>query len=132
MEYACGIANSKIIIVLGHTKCGAITSACNDFEMGYITGLLEKIKPAIVNEKTIKIDRNGSNTAFVNEVSTVNIHLTINNIRQKSSIIRKLEEDNKILIIGALYDIETGIVTFYDEHLTNEILKQELNSDSEQ
>lgn len=119
MEYACGVAGSKIIVVLGHTKCGAITSACDNFEMGYITGLLHKIKPAILNEKTIRIDRNGTNVDFVNEVSAINVHLTLKEVRSKSEILRKLEKEEKILMVGAMYNIETGEVTFYDEHLSS-------------
>ena len=88
MEYACGVAGSKIIVVLGHTKCGAVISACDNFELGYLTGLLHKLKPAIINEKNIKIDRNGSNTTFVNEVSAINVHLTLDEIRSKSIILR--------------------------------------------
>ena len=120
MEYACGVAGSKIIVVLGHTKCGAVTSACDNFEMGYLTGLLHKLKPAILNEKSVTLNRNGSNIQFVNEVSAINVHLTLDKIRRKSDILRQLEKDGKILIIGAQYDVETGDVTFYDKHLAEE------------
>ena len=124
MEYACGVAGSKIIVVLGHTKCGAVTSACDNFEMGHITGLLHKLKPAILNEKSTKTDRNGSNIKFVNKVSSINVHLTLNEIRNKSSILRKLEDEEKILMVGALYDVENGEVTFYDDHLRAKYLKE--------
>ncbi len=119
MEYACGVAGSKIIVVLGHTKCGAVTSACDNFEMGHITGLLHKLKPAIISEKTFKTNRNGSNTAFVNEVSAINVHITLDEIRQKSAILRELEENGKIIMVGAQYDVETGEVTFYDEQFSS-------------
>jgi len=125
MEYACGVAGSKIIVVLGHTKCGAVISACDNFEMGHITGLLQKLKPAIRNERTIKVNRNGSNTAFVNEVSAINVHMTLSEVRNRSNILRKLEDDGKILMVGALYNVETGEVTFYDDHLSNTILNTE-------
>jgi carbonic anhydrase len=72
MEYACGIANSKIIVVLGHTQCGAVISACNNLKAGHLTGLLNKITPAINLETTTKIDRNGQNQTFVNNVSAIN------------------------------------------------------------
>lgn len=117
MEYACGVAGSKIVVVLGHTRCGAVISACDNFEMGHITGLLKKLQPAIINENKIKTDRNGSNKAFVDSVSTINVHLTLKEIKDKSTVLRDLEEDGKIIIVGAMYDIETGEVTFYDEHL---------------
>ena len=132
MEYACGVAGSKIIVVLGHTNCGAVISACDNFEMGHITGLLKKLKPAIINERTIKADRNGSNTAFVDEVSAINVHMTLTEVRNRSAILRKLEEDGRILMVGALYNVETGEVTFYDEHLAETILNQEfLNKEIE-
>jgi len=114
MEYACDIANSKIIIVLGHTKCGAIISACDQVKSGYLTGLLSKISPAIDKESAVKEDRNGKNATFVNNVSIINIHFSIGQIRQKSLILSNLEKNGKIMIIGGLYDIETGIVTFYE------------------
>ena len=114
MEYAVGIANSKIIVVLGHTKCGAIISACSNFKSGHITGLLNKIKPAINSETETKIDRNGENLTFVNKVSEINVHLTMDQIRKKSELIRTYEKEGKILIVGGLYDIDTGAVSFFD------------------
>lgn len=131
MEYACGIAGSKIIVVLGHTKCGAVISACDNFEMGHLTGLLHKLKPAINSEKLTTVNRNGSNIQYVNEVSAINVHLTLNEIRNKSIILQQLEEDGKIIIVGAQYDVENGEVTFFDEHLSEEtqnteFIKEEL------
>lgn len=114
MEFACGIANSKIIVVLGHTQCGAVISACNNLKTGYLTGLLDKISPAIYKETATKVDRNGQNLTFVNNVSAINVHLTIGQIRKQSNILDSLEKEGKIVIVGGLYDIETGIVSFYD------------------
>ena len=114
MEFAIGVANSKIVLVLGHTKCGAITSACNNYKSGYITGLLSKINPAIEMDTITKIDRNGQNLTFVNRVAEINVHLTINQIIAKSTVLRELENDGKILIVGGIYDVETGIVEFVD------------------
>jgi carbonic anhydrase len=114
MEYACGVANSKIIVVLGHTKCGAIIGACSNYTGGYLTGLLSKIKPAIDLETYTKIDRNGDNIRFVNNVSEINVQLTMEQVRQKSTLLRNLEKDGKIMIIGGFYEIETGEVSFYD------------------
>jgi len=113
MEYACDIVNSRIIVVLGHTKCGAVISACNDLKSGYITGLLSKIKPAIQYEQFTKENRNGNNIEFVNKVSRLNMHHTIDQIRSQSIILHQLEQEGKILIIGAMYDIDTGVVTFF-------------------
>lgn len=112
MEFACGIANSKIIVVLGHTQCGAVISACNNLKTGHLTGLLNKITPAINQETTTKTDRNGQNLTFVNNVSAINVNLTIGQIRKQSSILADLEKEGKIIIVGGLYNIETGEVIF--------------------
>jgi len=113
MEYACGVANSKIIVVLGHTRCGAVVSACDQVKLGHITGLLSKINPAIESEKTTITERNGQNFLFVNNVSKINVELTINKIRQQSPILSDLERDGKIIIVGGIYDVETGEVSFF-------------------
>ncbi len=114
MEYACGVANSKIIVVLGHSKCGAITGACSNYTGGYLTGLLSKIKPAIDLETYTKIDRNGDNIRFVNNVSEINVQLTMEQVRQKSTLLHNLEKEGKIMIIGGFYEIDTGEVSFYE------------------
>jgi carbonic anhydrase len=113
MEYACGIVNSKIIVVLGHTQCGAVISACNNLKTGHLTGLLNKITPAINQETTTKTDRNGQNLTFVNNVSAINVNLTIGQIRKQSSILVDLEKEGKIILVGGLYNIENGEVTFF-------------------
>lgn len=115
MEYACDIAKSKIIVVLGHTNCGAIISACNNVEIGHITTLLKKIKPAIESEVTVKNERNGSNVRFVNNVSINNVNHSIKQIREQSSILRNLENNGEIIIIGGLYSVETGVVKFFEK-----------------
>jgi carbonic anhydrase len=115
MEYASGVANSKIVVVLGHTKCGAIISACSNYKNGYFTGLLSKIDPAIQLETTTKFDRNGNNINYVNNVSEINVHLVMAQIRKQSPILHDLEKDGKILIVGGLYDIDTGTVSFYED-----------------
>jgi carbonic anhydrase len=117
MEYTCDIANSKIIIVLGHTKCGAIISACNQLETGHMTSLLSKIKPAIDKEVTTKVERTGQNHTFVTNVCIINAVLMINKIREQSQILNKLEKEGKILIVGGLYDIESGEVIFFDSEI---------------
>lgn len=114
MEYACAVVNSKLIIVLGHTKCGAIISACNNVKTGHLTGLLSKIKPAIDKEVTTRVARTGQNLSFVTNVSIINVRLIINQIMQQSMILKKLEKEGRILIIGGLYDIDSGEVTFFD------------------
>jgi carbonic anhydrase len=114
MEYACSIANSKIVVILGHTRCGAVISACNNIRSGHLTGLLSKIKPAVDKEVSTRIDRTGQNHSFVTNVSIINVRLTINQVREKSAILNKLEKEGRILIVGGLYDIDSGEVTFFD------------------
>lgn len=114
MEYACSIANSKVIVVLGHTKCGAIIGACNSIKLGHIAGITKKIEPAILREVTIVDDRTGNNMEFVNRVSIQNVMLTISQVRAQSPVLVDLEQQGKILIVGGLYNIDTGEVTFID------------------
>lgn len=115
MEFATKIVGTKVIVVLGHTKCGAIVGACNHVEMGHLTTLLNKVQPAIYAEKETKEDRTGKNMQFVNNVTELNVHLTIERIRRESPIIAELESSKQIKIIGGLYDVETGKVTFYEK-----------------
>jgi len=117
MEFACDIANSKIVVVLGHTRCGAVISACNNIKSGHLTGLLNKIKPAVDKEVETRLDRTGQNHSFVTNVSIINVRLIISQIREKSVILDKLEKEGRILIVGGLYEIDTGEVTFFDSTL---------------
>ncbi|MFO7657604.1 MAG: carbonic anhydrase family protein [Bacteroidales bacterium] len=112
MEYACRTANSKLIVVLGHTRCSAIISACNKLELGHFTHLLSKLTPSIENEKETTINRTGTNESFVNNVTRNNIILTIKQIREKSPILQEMENNSSIKIIGGLYNVETGEVQF--------------------
>ncbi len=112
MEFATKVAGSKIIVVLGHTKCGAIAGACNHVELGNLTTLLEKVKPAIEKETTITDARDGNNKQFVDRVAAINVDLTIDRIRKESPIVAELEQQGAIKIIGGMYDIATGAVTF--------------------
>lgn len=115
LEFACKVAGSKLIVVLGHTNCGAVKGACDEAQLGYLTQLLEKIKPAINLEKSFKDNRNGNNLAYVNEVAIINISNSIQNIINKSSIIKELMDQGAIKIIGGLYDVASGAVLFFDE-----------------
>jgi carbonic anhydrase len=114
MEFATKVAGSKVILVLGHSRCGAIVGACNHVEMGNLTTLLNKIQPAIYNEKTTKEKRDGSNPTFVQNVTEINVHLTMERIRRESPIIAELESTRQIKIIGGLYDVENGKVNFFE------------------
>ena len=114
MEFATKVVGTKVIVVLGHTKCGAIVGACNHVEMGNLTTLLNKIQPAIFSEKQTNENRTGSNVAFVNNVTELNVHLTIDRIRRESPIIAELENSGSIKIIGGIYNVENGQVIFFD------------------
>lgn len=114
MEFGVYDKGVKLIIVLGHTKCGAIKGACDQVELGNLTSLLNKIKPAIESEKTIVENRNGSNITFVNKVAEHNVFGTIDRIRKESSLIAATEQAGDIKIVGGLYDIVTGKVSFYE------------------
>jgi len=114
MEFATKIVGTKIIVVLGHTKCGAIAGVCNHVEMENLTTLLNKIRPAIVNEKTITENRNGTNSEFVYKVTDIHIKLTIDRIRRESPIVAELEQQGAIKIIGGVYDVENGQVSFFE------------------
>lgn len=115
LEYSCAAANSKLIVVLGHTKCGAVISACNNYKSGNITTLLSKISPAIDLEKSIQTDRNGGNLTFVNRVSEINVKASISQIRKKSPVLNEMEKEGQIKIVGGMYDIDTGKVSFFDD-----------------
>ena len=115
LEYACKVSGSKVIVVLGHEYCGAIKSAISNVKLGNITTLLEKIQPAVVNAgKDFNGDKSASNPEFVEEVCSYNVQLSIDNIRQKSSILKEMEEKGEIMIVGAVYDMESGEVDFMD------------------
>ncbi|WP_375586547.1 carbonic anhydrase family protein [Cyclobacterium xiamenense] len=113
MEYAVKYAGSKLVLVLGHTKCGAVTSACQKVNDGNITALLHKIQPAIERaEKEATVSTNTQE--FVEKVATFNVLEAMEEIRERSAIIREMESDEKIQVVGAVYDVETGIVNFFD------------------
>ena len=113
MEFACKLAGSKIIVVLGHNKCGAIRGACDHVEMGHLTGLLSKIQPAIDAEKSIEEDRTSSNEDFVSKVTLINVKQAIKNISQKSPILKEMIEKGEIQVVGGVHDLVTGKVEFY-------------------
>ena len=116
MEFTCKLAGTKVIVVLGHTACGAIKGACDDAKLGNLTTLLSKLKQAVeaVNEPSDTSLRNSRNIDFVNNVAEKNVHLTIENIRLKSRVLQEMEENGEIKIVGAMYDIKDGSVTFYE------------------
>ena len=116
MEFACKLAGTKLLVVLGHTACGAVKGACDDAKLGNLTSMLAKIKPAVkatIEPADVSI-RNSSNTVFVNDVSTKNVELTIDYILENSPVLKEMQSDGSIKVIGAMYDITSGKVTFYE------------------
>lgn len=117
MEFACKVAGSKIIVVLGHTKCGAVKGACDHVEMGNLTALLSKIRPAVDDETTTTTNRNSNNSVFVENVATINVKRTVKSIMERSPILKEMIESGQIGIVGGTHDITTGEVTFYSDTL---------------
>lgn len=114
MEYGCKVAGSKVVVVMGHTKCGAVNAACSHVELGNITGLLDKIQPAVSaiysSRKISKKEK--MSDSLVEEVAIHNVKLSIDRIRVESEILSDLEKEGAIEIIGALYDVSNGKVKF--------------------
>ncbi len=115
MEFGCKVAGAKIIVVLGHTKCGAVKGACDHVEMGNLTALLTKIRPAVDDETTTTENRNSGNAEFVEKVATINVKRTVKSIMERSPILKEMIESGQIGIVGGTHDISTGQVTFYPE-----------------
>ncbi|ADV48566.1 carbonic anhydrase [Cellulophaga sp. E16_2] len=115
MEFASKLAGTKLIVVLGHTSCGAIKGACDHARMGNLTALINKIEPAVaaVKEPQDESLRNSKNLEFVDAVSAENVLQTIKNVRERSQILADMEKQGEIKIIGAMYDLSTGAVDFY-------------------
>jgi carbonic anhydrase len=113
MEFACKVAGAKLIMVLGHTKCGAIKGACDNVKLGSLTGLLDKIQPAIDLEKDSKAaDRNSENSVFVENVASLNVGVVIEEISKKSPILSDMIKKGEITVSGGVYDVGTGAVKF--------------------
>lgn len=114
MEFGCKVAGAKIIVVLGHTKCGAIKGACDGVELGKLSGLLNKIQPAVESETATKVNRTASNPDFVENVAEINVHRNVIEILDKSPIIKEMIENGEIGIVGAMYNVAIGKVEFYE------------------
>ncbi|NER14335.1 carbonic anhydrase [Leptobacterium flavescens] len=116
MEFASKLAGTRLILVLGHTSCGAVKGACDDAQMGNLTALISKIKPAVaaVTEPSDPAQRNSQNIDFVNDVAVRNVHMTIDRIRKESPILKEMEDNKEIIIIGGMYDISNGAVSFFE------------------
>jgi carbonic anhydrase len=113
MEFACKLAGAKVVLVMGHTACGAIKGAIDNAELGNLTGLLAKIKPAI-EATTYSGERSAKNYGFVDAVARKNVEMTVADIRKDSPVLAELESKGGIKISGAMYNLETGAVEFFD------------------
>ncbi len=113
MEFACKVAGAKLIVVLGHSKCGAIKGACDHVEMGNLTALLSKIQPAVFDEKSELDNRNSSNSEFVEKVAAINVTRTVQAIVERSPILKEMIGSGEIGIIGGMHTISNGEVVFY-------------------
>ena len=112
LEFACKLAGSKSILVMGHTSCGAVKGACDDAKLGNLSQMLDKIKPAVdMTESTPSEARNSSNLDFVNKVAVNNVLLAINKIREESPVLKEMEDNGEIIIAGGMYDVKTGRVS---------------------
>jgi carbonic anhydrase len=113
MEFATKLAGAKLVVVLGHTSCGAIKGACDGAELGNLTALLAKIRPAVDAVKGFKPEqRTSANAEFVAKVTEQNVRQTVSDIRKDSPVLAGLERDGKIKIVGGVYDLKTGKVAF--------------------
>jgi carbonic anhydrase len=115
MEFACKVAGSKFIVVLGHTKCGAVKGACDHVEMGNLTALLSKLRPAVDDEAVTKSERNSKNSEFVENVASINVRRTVKDVMDRSVILHEMIKKGEIGICGAMYNVETGVVEFYQD-----------------
>jgi carbonic anhydrase len=114
LEFACAVAGAKTIVLFGHTACGAIKGAIDDVEMGNLTGLLARVKPAISGTKFTG-ERSSKNAAYVDAVARTNVLLGLDGIRRRSPILADLEKKGTIQIVGGMYDLATGSVEFLSE-----------------
>jgi carbonic anhydrase len=112
MEFACKLSGSKVVLVMGHTGCGAIKGAIDNAELGNLTGLLAKIKPAVA-ATTYSGERTSKNYAFVDAVGRKNVEITVSNIHKDSPVLAEMESNGAIKIVGAMYNVGTGVVDFF-------------------
>ena len=127
MEFACNVAGSKLIVVLGHSQCGAIKGACSHVKMGHLTGLLNKIQPAVEKIEASNLSVNFEE--IVEEVAHENVHLQMNEILQRSEILRNLFQEGKIGIAGGMYSVESGEVEFFEEQFFEETMLEFENAE---
>ncbi|MDN5202403.1 carbonic anhydrase family protein [Fulvivirgaceae bacterium BMA10] len=114
MEFACKVAGSKLVLVLGHSSCGAIKGACDDAQLGNLTALISKLKPAVDAVKEPAENRNSKNSEFVEKVAQTNVEFTMENIKKQSPVLKEMIDNGEIALVGGMYDVHTGAVDFYN------------------
>jgi carbonic anhydrase len=115
LEFACKLAGSKLIVVLGHTKCGAIKGACDHVQLGNLTTLLNKIQPSVYFERATMEDRTSSNPDFVERVMAIQVKRSVENIVERSIVLREMIEKSQVGLIGAIYNVDDGEVEFLED-----------------
>lgn len=129
LEYACRYLGSQLVVVLGHTKCGAVKAACDHFKGGHIGEITSLIAPAVARDDIHKDDRNSGNAPFVDHVCELNVKLQMQRILQRSEILQTLLRDQRIGLVGGVYDLETAVVSFPPQyrwfHLSDALLQIE-------
>ena len=113
MEFACKLAGSKLVVVLGHTKCGAVKGACAGAELGNLTQMLAKLSPAVKQVEKETTKEASLEDSFVQAVSDANVKLTIERIKSESSVLKEMLDNKEIDIVGGMYSVDTGAVTFF-------------------
>lgn len=113
LEFSCKLAGAKTVVVMGHTSCGAVKGACDHAQLGNLTQMLDKIAPAVAAVETLEgEDRSSKNLDFVNRVSQKNVEMTMENIKAQSLVLNEMLQNGEISIVGAMYDVKTGMVSF--------------------
>lgn len=117
MEFACKVAGSKLLVVLGHTRCGAVKGACDHVELGNLTELLAKLAPAVYQERTFQDaeQRTSKNGAFVESVAQINVKRSVRSIVERSTIIEQMIAAGQVAVIGGMQSLDTGAVEFFDD-----------------
>ena len=117
MEFACRVAGAKAIVVLGHTKCGAIMGACDGVRMGNLTGLLQKVDEAIALETETFADRTSRNPTYVDRVAELNVLLVKRQVMERSALLAGMIRESQLALVGGMYDVDSGAVEFYDSRM---------------
>lgn len=115
MEFACKLAGSRLLVVLGHTNCGAIKGACDNIQLGNLTTLLNLIQPSVYFERTVMENRTSANHEFVDKVSRIQVRRTVEGVIERSMVLREMIERGEIGLVGGIYDVATGAVQFFPD-----------------